>query len=46
MTKVRKQPDPPSKRRGHHAFDVADNSDASREVIGRVLAFLRGHLGT
>ena len=31
---------------GHHAFDVADDSDASREVIGRVLAFLRGHLGT
>jgi acetyl esterase/lipase len=31
---------------GHHAFDVVDDSDASREVIGRVLAFLRGHLGT
>jgi acetyl esterase/lipase len=31
---------------GHHAFDVADDSDASRAVIGRVLAFLRGHLGT
>jgi dienelactone hydrolase len=31
---------------GHHAFDVADDSDASREVIDRVLAFLRGHLGT
>jgi dienelactone hydrolase len=31
---------------GHHAFDVADDSDASRQVIGRVLAFLRGHLGT
>jgi dienelactone hydrolase len=31
---------------GHHAFDVADDSDASREVIGRVLGFLRGHLGT
>ena len=30
---------------GHHAFDVADDSDASREVIRRVLAFLRGHLG-
>jgi acetyl esterase/lipase len=30
---------------GHHAFDVADDSDASREVIGRVLGFLRGHLG-
>jgi acetyl esterase/lipase len=31
---------------GHHAFDVADDSDASREVIRRVLAFLRSHLGT
>jgi dienelactone hydrolase len=31
---------------GHHAFDVVDDSDASREVIDRVLAFLRGHLGT
>ena len=31
---------------GHHAFDVVDDSDASREVIERVLAFLRGHLGT
>jgi dienelactone hydrolase len=31
---------------GHHAFDVADDTDASRVVIGRVLAFLRGHLGT
>jgi acetyl esterase/lipase len=31
---------------GHHAFDVADDSDASREAIRRVLAFLRGHLGT
>jgi len=31
---------------GHHAFDVADASDASRQVIGRVLAFLRDHLGT
>jgi dienelactone hydrolase len=31
---------------GHHAFDVADDSDASREVIGRVLGFLRGYLGT
>jgi dienelactone hydrolase len=31
---------------GHHAFDVADDSDASREVIERVLAFLRGHLMT
>ena len=30
---------------GHHAFDVADDSDASREVIRRVLVFLRGHLG-
>jgi acetyl esterase/lipase len=31
---------------GHHAFDVADDTDASREAIRRVLAFLRGHLGT
>jgi acetyl esterase/lipase len=31
---------------GHHAFDVADDSDASREVIRHVLGFLRGHLGT
>jgi acetyl esterase/lipase len=31
---------------GRHAFDVKDDSDASREVIRRVLAFLRGHLGT
>jgi acetyl esterase/lipase len=30
---------------GHHAFDVADDSDASREVIRRILGFLRGHLG-
>jgi acetyl esterase/lipase len=32
--------------KGHHAFDVVDDSDASREVIERVVAFLRGHLGT
>jgi dienelactone hydrolase len=31
---------------GHHAFDVADDTDASRAAIGRVLAFLGGHLGT
>jgi acetyl esterase/lipase len=31
---------------GHHAFDVADDTDASRQAIRRVLAFLRGHLGT
>jgi acetyl esterase/lipase len=30
---------------GHHAFDVADGSDASREVIRHILGFLRGHLG-
>ena len=30
---------------GHHAFDVADDSDTSREVIRRVLVFLHGHLG-
>jgi acetyl esterase/lipase len=31
---------------GHHAFDVADDSDASREVIRYVLGFLRSRLGT
>jgi acetyl esterase/lipase len=31
---------------GHHAFDVADDTDASREVIRRVLVFLRGRLGS
>jgi acetyl esterase/lipase len=31
---------------GHHAFDVADDSDASREVIRHVLGFLRSRLGT
>jgi dienelactone hydrolase len=31
---------------GHHAFDVADDTDASHDVIRRVLTFLRGHLGT
>jgi acetyl esterase/lipase len=31
---------------GHHAFDVADDTDASREAIRRVVAFLHGHLGT
>jgi acetyl esterase/lipase len=31
---------------GHHAFDVADDTDASRQVIRRVLGFLRGRLGT
>jgi acetyl esterase/lipase len=31
---------------GHHAFDVADDTDASREVIRHVLGFLRGRLGT
>jgi acetyl esterase/lipase len=31
---------------GHHAFDVADDSDASREVIGHVVGFLRSNLGT
>jgi acetyl esterase/lipase len=29
---------------GHHAFDTADDTDASREAIRRVLSFLRGHL--
>jgi acetyl esterase/lipase len=31
---------------GHHAFDVADDTDASRAAIRRVLGFLRSHLGT
>jgi acetyl esterase/lipase len=31
---------------GGHAFDVGDDSDASRAAIERVVAFLRGHLGT
>jgi acetyl esterase/lipase len=30
---------------GHHAFDIVDDTDASRAAIGRVLAFLRDHLG-
>jgi acetyl esterase/lipase len=29
---------------GHHAFDVLDDTDASREAIRQVLAFLREHL--
>ena len=29
---------------GHHAFDVLDDTDASRDAIARVLGFLRGHL--
>jgi dienelactone hydrolase len=29
---------------GHHAFDTVDDSDQSRRVIRRVLAFLGGHL--
>jgi acetyl esterase/lipase len=29
---------------GHHAFDVLDDTDASRDAIRRVLAFLRDHL--
>ena len=29
---------------GHHAFDVLDDTDASREAIARVLGFLRRHL--
>ena len=29
---------------GHHAFDVLDDTDASRDAIRRVLAFLREHL--
>jgi dienelactone hydrolase len=31
---------------GQHAFDVRDDTDASRQAIGRVLAFLGGHLGS
>jgi acetyl esterase/lipase len=30
----------------HHAFDVVDDTDASRDAIARVLGFLRGHLAT
>jgi len=30
---------------GPHAFDVADDSEASRDVIRLILAFLRRHLG-
>jgi acetyl esterase/lipase len=29
---------------GHHAFDVLDDTDASRDAIARVVAFLREHL--
>ena len=29
---------------GHHAFDVLDDTDASRDAIRRILAFLREHL--
>jgi hypothetical protein len=29
---------------GHRAFDVLDDSDASRDAIRRVLGFLREHL--
>lgn len=29
---------------GHHAFDVADNTDRSREIIRATLDFLRQHL--
>jgi len=31
---------------GHHAFDVLDDTDASRAAIGRVVAFLRERLAT
>jgi hypothetical protein len=31
-------------REGPHAFDLFENSEASREVIQRILAFLRFHL--
>ncbi len=29
-----------------HAFDLFDDSEMSREIIGRILAFLRFHLLT
>jgi acetyl esterase/lipase len=29
---------------GHHAFDIVDDTDASRDAIRRVLSFLREHL--
>ena len=29
---------------GPHAFDVLDDSDASREVVARVVVFLQDHL--
>ena len=29
---------------GPHAFDVADDSPATRDVIGQILAFMRSHL--
>ena len=29
---------------GPHAFDIVDDSEASREIIQQILAFLRGHL--
>jgi dienelactone hydrolase len=29
---------------GHHAFDVLDDTDASRDAIARVLAFFRRQL--
>lgn len=28
----------------HHAFDILDDTDASRDAIRRVLSFLRQHL--
>jgi acetyl esterase/lipase len=30
---------------GPHAFDIFDDSDASREIIRQMLAFMRFHLG-
>ena len=30
----------------HHAFDIVDDTDASRAAIRRVLGFLREHLGS
>jgi len=29
---------------GHHAFDMLDNNERSREIIRATLEFLRGHL--
>jgi hypothetical protein len=28
---------------GHHAFDVEDNNDRSREIIKRTIEFIKAH---